>query len=361
MMVRMKENEKVQRRLFALIEEGKRSGSISGWALNEVLTELALEEAQREDMIAAIEDMGICVEHEESGEVMEEEDGDVNLAAWLENADACEAIQMYLREIGTTELLTAEEEQCLARRIQAGDKEAREQFLSANLRLVVAIAKKYRGRGLALEDLIQEGNIGLMKALDRFDYTKGYKFSTYATWWIRQSISRAIGDYGHTIRRPAHVNELINRMNMVCRKMTQELGREPTPQELAKRLRTSVEKVMEAKFAAVDTVSLDTPVGDGDDATLGSFVEDQGSMSPDEITFSTLRNVAVHNALATLTAREAEVLRYRYGLHDGQNYTLEKLAEKYGLTRERVRQIEAKALAKLRHPSRAWQLRDYCG
>ena len=360
-MMRMKENDKVQRRLFELIEEGKRDGSISGWALKDILTELELEDQQREDMIAAIEDMGICVEDDEPEEMDDEPDAETDIPAWTGSNEVCDAIQMYLREIGVTELLSAEEEQRLACRIAAGDREARDRFLSANLRLVVAIAKKYRGRGLALEDLIQEGNIGLMKALDRFDYTKGYKFSTYATWWIRQTICRAIGDCGHTIRRPAHVNELINRMNVCSRKMTQELGREPTPQELARRLRTSVEKVMDAKFAAVDTVSLDTPVGDGDDATLGAFVEDRGSASPDEITFNSHRHLAVHNALETLTDREAEILRYRYGFHDGQNHTLENLAEKYGLTRERIRQIEAKALCKLRHPSRAWQLRDYCG
>ena len=360
-MAKINEKEKAQLRLFELIEEGKRGGSISGWVLSEILMELALEEEQREDMVAAIEDMGICVETDEMEDVPCELDAEHNIPEWSGSGEACEAIQMYLREIGAADLLTAEEEQCLARRIAAGDKAARDRFLSANLRLVVAIAKKYRGRGLPLEDLIQEGNIGMMKALDKFDHTKGYKFSTYATWWIRQAISRAIGDCGHTIRRPAHVNELINRMNVCSRKLFQELGREPTPEELAKRLRTSVEKVMEAKFAAVDAVSLDTPVGDGDDATLGAFVEDQRAISPDEITFSSHRHLAVHNALETLTPREAEILRYRYGFHDGQPYTLEKLAEKYGLTRERVRQIEAKALCKLRHPSRAWQLRDYCG
>ena len=361
MMEKANRNDKIQRRLFALIGEGKRRGFIPARILDRVLAELELDDAQQEEMIASIEDMGICVVSDAYEEAPREPEAEQDPPAWMASEEACEALQMYLREIGVTELLTAEEELELARRVSEGDIEAKTRFVAANLRLVVAIAKRYRFQGLPMEDLIQEGNIGLLKAVDRFDYKKGYKFSTYATWWIRQAISRGIGECGHTIRRPAHVNELINRVNVCSRKMLLELGREPTVRELSERLCISMEKVLEAKFAAVDTLSLDTPLGDGDDATLGTLLVDTGAVSPDEIAFSRHRSMAVHNALASLTPREAEILRYRFGFHDGQAYTLERVAKLYGLTRERVRQIEANALAKLRHPSRAWQLRDYCG
>ena len=291
----------------------------------------------------------------------EQEDGPEDMMLWDGNSEPSGAMQMYLREVGRIPLLTPEEERLLARRITQGDERARQRFISANLRLVISIAKKYRGRGLSMEDLIQEGNIGLMKALDKYDYATGYKFSTYATWWIRQAIARAIGDQGHTIRRPAHIVEAINRMKMVSRDMCLELGREPSVEELAARLGVSVDDVLDIRDAAMDTVSLDTPVGDGDDTTLGAFVEDTRGGSPDETIFDQLRKMAVHNALATLTVREADVLRYRFGMFDGKRYTLEEIGGIFGLTRERIRQIEFKALRKLRQSGRVEQLMDYCG
>ncbi|MBR2047211.1 MAG: sigma-70 family RNA polymerase sigma factor [Oscillospiraceae bacterium] len=280
---------------------------------------------------------------------------------WNESPEPGNSMQIYLHEVSRVPLLTPEEELLLAQRIAQGDQEARQRFIAANLRLVISIAKKFRGRGLSFGDLIQEGSIGLIRALEKYDHTLGNKFSTYATWWIRQTINRAIGEQAHTIRRPAHVVEAINRMKVVSRKLCAELGREPAPEELAERLGISVEDVLEAWRAAADTVSLDTPVGDENDTTLGAFIEDTRAIDPDEAVFSLLRGEAVWNVLSTLPEREAEILQYRFGLMDGKLYTLDQVGQIYGITRERVRQIEASALRKLRQPGRADQLLDYCG
>lgn len=349
----VKMNEKAQAKLFELIEQGRKGDTLPYAMLEAVMEELELDAEQRADMCAAIEGMDISITMEEA----EDRNDGANEADGAD-AGAQEAIRMYLREIRDVELLSPQRERELARRIQEGDELARAEFIRANLRLVVSVAKRYQGRGVPLDDLIQEGNIGLMRAVEKYDYTRGYKFSTYAAWWIRQTITRAIGSMGHMIYRSASMNELINRMNKCSRELFQELGREPTEVELAQRLGVKVEKIWDAQRAAMEPVSLDTPVGDGDDAILSAFVEDREAEDPDMAVFADLRSGAIRKALGTLNSREREVLCYRYGLFDGQNYTLEQVAKKYGLTRERVRQIEKRALA-IRHPAR--QLREYCG
>ena len=268
-------------------------------------------------------------------------------------------IRMYLKEIGKIPLLSTEEEIELAKRMEKGDEEARKKLAEANLRLVVSIAKRYAGRGMQFLDLIQEGNLGLIKAVEKFDYRKGYKFSTYATWWIRQAITRAIADQARTIRIPVHMVETINRLIRTSRQMVQELGREPTPEELAKKLDMPVERVREIKKISQDPVSLETPIGDEEDSHLGDFIQDDNVMVPaDQATF-TLLHEQLMESLETLTEREQQVLRLRFGLDDGRPRTLEEVGRVFHVTRERIRQIEAKALRKLRHPSRSKKLKDY--
>lgn len=268
-------------------------------------------------------------------------------------------IRMYLKEIGKIPLLSTEEEIELAKRMEKGDEEARKKLAEANLRLVVSIAKRYAGRGMQFLDLIQEGNLGLIKAVEKFDYRKGYKFSTYATWWIRQAITRAIADQARTIRIPVHMVETINRLIRTSRQMVQELGREPTPEELAKKLDMPVERVWEIKKISQDPVSLETPIGEEEDSHLGDFIQDDNVMVPaDQATF-TLLHEQLMESLETLTEREQQVLRLRFGLDDGRPRTLEEVGRVFHVTRERIRQIEAKALRKLRHPSRSKKLKDY--
>lgn len=268
-------------------------------------------------------------------------------------------IRMYLKEIGKIPLLSTEEEIELAKRMEKGDEEARKKLAEANLRLVVSIAKRYAGRGMQFLDLIQEGNLGLIKAVEKFDYRKGYKFSTYATWWIRQAITRAIADQARTIRIPVHMVETINRLIRTSRQMVQELGREPTPEELAKKLDMPVERVREIKKISQDPVSLETPIGEEEDSHLGDFIQDNNVMVPaDQATF-TLLHEQLMESLETLTEREQQVLRLRFGLDDGRPRTLEEVGRVFHVTRERIRQIEAKALRKLRHPSRSKKLKDY--
>lgn len=268
-------------------------------------------------------------------------------------------IRMYLKEIGKIPLLSTEEEIELAKRMEKGDEEARKKLAEANLRLVVSIAKRYAGRGMQFLDLIQEGNLGLIKAVEKFDYRKGYKFSTYATWWIRQAITRAIADQARTIRIPVHMVETINRLIRTSRQMVQELGREPTPEELAKRLDMPAERVREIKKISQDPVSLETPIGEEEDSHLGDFIQDDNVMVPaDQATF-TLLHEQLMESLETLTEREQQVLRLRFGLDDGRPRTLEEVGRVFHVTRERIRQIEAKALRKLRHPSRSKKLKDY--
>ena len=270
-------------------------------------------------------------------------------------------VRMYLREIGKIPLLTFDEELDLAKRILEGDEEAKQKLAESNLRLVVSIAKKYVGRGMLFLDLIQEGNMGLIKAVEKFDYTKGFKFSTYATWWIRQAITRAIADQARTIRIPVHMVETINKLIRTSRNLLQQMGREPTPEEIAKEMEIPVEKVVEIQKIAQDPVSLETPIGEEEDSHLGDFIQDEDSPAPHDAASYTLLKEQLEEVMNTLTPREAKVLKLRFGLEDGKSRTLEEVGKEFNVTRERIRQIEAKALRKLRHPSRSKKLRDYMG
>ena len=270
-------------------------------------------------------------------------------------------VRMYLREIGKIPLLTFDEELELAKRILKGDEEAKQKLAESNLRLVVSIAKKYVGRGMLFLDLIQEGNMGLIKAVEKFDYTKGFKFSTYATWWIRQAITRAIADQARTIRIPVHMVETINKLIRTSRNLLQQMGREPTPEEIAKEMEIPVEKVVEIQKIAQDPVSLETPIGEEEDSHLGDFIQDEDSPAPHDAASYTLLKEQLEEVMNTLTPREAKVLKLRFGLEDGKSRTLEEVGKEFNVTRERIRQIEAKALRKLRHPSRSKKLRDYMG
>ncbi|MCD8106296.1 MAG: RNA polymerase sigma factor RpoD [Lachnospiraceae bacterium] len=304
-----------------------------------------------EELLLEPEDDILISEHEEIELIS---DADV-----LEGVSTEDPVRMYLKEIGNVPLLSGDEEIELAKRVEQGDEEAKKKLTEANLRLVVSIAKKYVGRGMPFLDLIQEGNMGLMKAVDKFDYTKGYKFSTYATWWIRQAITRGIADTGRTIRVPVHMVETINKTLRMTRTLLQELGREPTPEEVADRLGVPVSRVREVLKISRDPVSLDTPIGEEDDSHLGDFIEDDTALSPaDSAAFSMLRE-ELSTALESLTERERQVIKLRFGLEDGRARTLEEVGKEFNVTRERIRQIEAKALRKLRHPSRSKRLKDF--
>ncbi len=276
-----------------------------------------------------------------------------------EGINVDDPVRMYLREIGRIPLLTFDQELDLAKRILKGDEEAKKKLAESNLRLVVSIAKKYVGRGMLFLDLIQEGNMGLIKAVEKFDYTKGFKFSTYATWWIRQAITRAIADQARTIRIPVHMVETINKLIRTSRHLLQQLGREPTPEEIAQEMEIPVEKVIEIQKIAQDPVSLETPIGEEDDSHLGDFIQDDDSPAPQDSAAYTLLKEQLEEVMSTLTPREAKVLKLRFGLEDGKARTLEEVGREFDVTRERIRQIEAKALRKLRHPSRSKKLRDY--
>ena len=358
----------------ALIARAKRDGSIQATELTAELEKLDLPVEKIEHIYDTFDAMGIQIVSPELeldvsddlGMDMDEvPDGDdeelvdpLELAAEY-NLD--DPVRMYLKEIGQVKLLTADEEIELAKRVSEGDKAAKDRLTEANLRLVVSIAKKYSGRGLHILDLIQEGNTGLIRAVDKFDYTKGNKFSTYATWWIRQAITRAIADQARTIRVPVHMVEVINKANRCNRKLVQELGREPTLEEIAADLNLTIEKIIEANRTAADTLSLDMPVGDEEDTTIGSFVEDDNTPGPVDATSNAMLSEALTEILGTLTEREADVLRMRFGMYDGRTHTLEEVGQIFGVTRERIRQIENKAIRKLRHPSRAKKIKDfYC-
>ena len=353
--------------ILALLSKGQKAGLLQSSEILTVLEKLDIGAEQIEHIYDTIENMGIQIvgaelEVDAPSEIIGEEEEElvdpVELAAEY-NLD--DPVRMYLKEIGQIRLLTAEEEQALAAKVAEGDKYAKDKLTEANLRLVVSIAKKYSGRGLHILDLIQEGNTGLIRAVDKFDYTKGNKFSTYATWWIRQAITRAIADQARTIRVPVHMVEVINKVTRCNRKLVQELGRESTMEEIAADLKIPVEKVIEATRTSADTLSLDTPVGDEEDTTIGSFVEDDNTPGPADATSNTLLAEALNEILDTLTEREADVLRMRFGMYDGRTHTLEEVGQIFGVTRERIRQIENKAIRKLRHPSRAKKIKDfYC-
>ena len=364
--------EEQMAQLSALIAKLKKAGSIASTDLLTELEKLDLNVEQIEQFYEQCDNLGIQVTADELDlddsviddglkEIQEEEPEMVDPVELAAEYNLDDPVRMYLKEIGQVKLLTAEEEVELAKRVAEGDKKAKDQLTEANLRLVVSIAKKYSGRGLHILDLIQEGNTGLIRAVDKFDYTKGNKFSTYATWWIRQAITRAIADQARTIRVPVHMVEVINKAARCNRKLVQELGREPTLEEVAAELNLPVEKIIEANRTAADTLSLDTPVGDEEDTTIGSFVEDDNTPGPADATSNTLLAEALGEILDTLTEREADVLRMRFGMYDGRTHTLEEVGQIFGVTRERIRQIENKAIRKLRHPSRAKKIKDfYC-
>ena len=311
-----------------------------------------IEDSGKEDDLLLGDDDDIILSEEDEVEIID----DVDV---LEGVSTEDPVRMYLKEIGNVPLLSTEEEIELAKRVEEGDEAAKKKLTEANLRLVVSIAKKYVGRGMPFLDLIQEGNMGLMKAVDKFDYSKGYKFSTYATWWIRQAITRGIADTGRTIRVPVHMVETINKTLRMTRTLLQELGREPTPEEVADRLNVPVSRVREVLKISRDPVSLDTPIGEEDDSHLGDFIEDDSALSPaDSAAFSMLRE-ELNTALESLTDRERQVVELRFGLRDGRARTLEEVGREFNVTRERIRQIEAKALRKLRHPSRSKRLKDF--
>ena len=326
-----------------------------------------LEANQMDKLIETVEDQGIGVVDDDGQPFARQVEKQKETAKKAQKEDLTappgvkinDPVRMYLKEIGRVDLLTADEEVSLAKRIEVGDEEAKQELAEANLRLVVSIAKRYVGRGMSFLDLIQEGNMGLMKAVEKFDYTKGFKFSTYATWWIRQAITRAIADQARTIRIPVHMVETINKLVRVQRQLLQDLGREPTPEEIGAEMDLPTEKVREILKIAQEPVSLETPIGEEDDSHLGDFIEDNEATSPSENAAYELLKEQLEEVLDTLTDREENVLRLRFGLDDGRQRTLEDVGKVFGVTRERIRQIEAKALRKLRHPSRSKQLKDF--
>ena len=343
-----------------LLERGKKKGILTYQEIIDTLEEIEIEPAQIEAIYENIESIGIEVVgniDEELAEIKEEET-EIDLTV-PEGIALDDPVRMYLKEIGKVPLLTAEEETELAQRMMEGDEEAKKRLSEANLRLVVSIAKRYVGRGMLFLDLIQEGNLGLIKAVEKFDYQKGYKFSTYATWWIRQAITRAIADQARTIRIPVHMVETINKLIRVSRQLLQELGRDPYPEEIAKEMNLSLEKVREIQKIAQEPVSLETPIGEEEDSHLGDFIPDDDAPAPAEAASFTLLKEQLIDVLSTLTPREEKVLRLRFGLDDGRARTLEEVGKEFEVTRERIRQIEAKALRKLRHPSRSKKLKDY--
>ena len=374
----MKKDEKLDS-VQALIQKGKKKGSITYREIMDALQGVDLSADQIDDVYQQFGRMGIDVvpepgqvdlevlkkakqrdeeQAEESEDEEEEDESEVDLSV-PEGVGIDDPVRMYLKEIGRVPLLSAEEEINLAKRMEAGDEEAKRRLAEANLRLVVSIAKRYVGRGMLFLDLIQEGNLGLIKAVEKFDYEKGFKFSTYATWWIRQAITRAIADQARTIRIPVHMVETINKLIRVSRQLLQELGREPIPEEIAKVMDIPVERVREIMKIAQEPVSLETPIGEEEDSHLGDFIPDEDAPAPAEAASFILLKEQLEEVLETLTPREEKVLRLRFGLDDGRTRTLEEVGQEFGVTRERIRQIEAKALRKLRHPSRSKKLKDY--
>ncbi len=356
--------ENLNNRVRELMETGKAKGVLTYKEIVEQLSELDVDAEQIDKVLDALDNLGIEVVNEEKAAQPEpepvldasvEEDLDLSVPEGISIDDP---VRMYLKEIGKVPLLTAEEEIELAKRMEEGDEDAKHRLAEANLRLVVSIAKRYVGRGMLFLDLIQEGNLGLIKAVEKFDYRKGYKFSTYATWWIRQAITRAIADQARTIRIPVHMVETINKLIRVSRQLLQEYGRDPTPEEIAAEMGTSEEKVREIIKIAQEPVSLETPIGEEEDSHLGDFIPDDDAPAPAEAAAFTLLKEQLMSVLSTLTPREEKVLKLRFGLEDGRARTLEEVGKYFKVTRERIRQIEAKALRKLRHPSRSRKLKD---
>ena len=348
--------QKYREKLKILVEMAKKKKNVLEHSeIAEVYQDMNLTAEQMESVYEYLENQNIDVIGFTEDQT-EEEKIDISLPDGISIDDP---VRMYLKEIGKVPLLTADEEIELARRMENGDEEAKKRLAEANLRLVVSIAKRYVGRGMLFLDLIQEGNLGLIKAVEKFDYRKGYKFSTYATWWIRQAITRAIADQARTIRIPVHMVETINKLIRVSRQLLQELGRDPSPDEIAEELEMPVSKVREIMKIAQEPVSLETPIGEEEDSHLGDFIEDKEMMIPADAAAYTLLKEQLLEVLDTLTDREQKVLRLRFGLDDGRSRTLEEVGKEFNVTRERIRQIEAKALRKLRHPSRSKKLRDY--
>ncbi|MBN2853156.1 MAG: RNA polymerase sigma factor RpoD [Clostridia bacterium] len=341
-----------------LLTKAKTKNAITFKEINDYLEDLDFESDQMEQLYEKFEVAGVdVIEDDKELEEIEEELGrDVQIPDGISIDDP---VRMYLKEIGKVTLLTAKDEIRLAKGMECGDDECKKQLAEANLRLVVSIAKRYVGRGMQFLDLIQEGNLGLIKAVEKFDYTKGYKFSTYATWWIRQAITRAIADQARTIRIPVHMVETINKLIRVSRQLVQELGRDPLPEEIAEEMNISVDKVREIMKISQEPVSLETPIGEEEDSHLGDFIPDQDALAPSEAAAFTLLKEQLVSVLDTLTPREEKVLKLRFGLEDGKARTLEEVGREFNVTRERIRQIEAKALRKLRHPSRSKKLKDY--
>ena len=350
-----------QAKIAELLETGKQRGILTYNEVMDALGEFELDQDQIERIYGEIEEMNIdVVEEVEIPEDINEEIAEIEtVLASTEGVNIDDPVRMYLKEIGRVPLLTAQEEVDIATRMAEGDQDAKHQLAEANLRLVVSIAKRYVGRGMLFLDLIQEGNLGLIKAVEKFDYRKGYKFSTYATWWIRQAITRAIADQARTIRIPVHMVETINKLIRVNRQLVQEYGRDPRPDEIAKEMGISEDKVREIMKIAQEPVSLETPIGEEDDSHLGDFIPDDDAPAPADAVANALLKEQLGDVLNTLTPREAKVLRLRYGLDDGKARTLEEVGKEFNVTRERIRQIEAKALRKLRHPFRSKKLKDF--
>ncbi len=347
-----------QNKLNELIELGKAKGKLT---YDEVINQLAaydVDPEQFDQVLQTLIESGVTIMRSQDTETAQQPQSMADTAL-TEGISIDDPVRMYLKEIGKVPLLTADQETELAMRMEQGDEDAKHQLAEANLRLVVSIAKRYVGRGMLFLDLIQEGNLGLIKAVEKFDYRKGYKFSTYATWWIRQAITRAIADQARTIRIPVHMVETINKLIRVSRQLLQELGREPVPEEIAKAMGISENKVREIIKIAQEPVSLETPIGEEEDSHLGDFIPDDDAPAPAEAASHALMKEQLEEVLDTLTPREEKVLRLRFGLDDGHQRTLEEVGKEFNVTRERIRQIEAKALRKLRHPSRSKKLKDY--
>ena len=375
-MTEREQMEKRQQILRELVEFGKKNGKITAKEINRAIDELELDSTQQDNFYAALEKLGVEIAMGEDDmmedtpliESLDEDFSNVeeipeeeltNPMALMEGIAIDDPVRMYLKEIGKVNLLSSDEEIELAKRMLEGDENAKQRLAEANLRLVVSIAKRYVGRGMQFLDLIQEGNLGLIKAVEKFDYTKGYKFSTYATWWIRQAITRAIADQARTIRIPVHMVETINKVIRVSRQLLQELGHDPSPEEIAEVMNMPVQKVRDILKIAMEPVSLETPIGEEEDSHLGDFIADDDTPEPAEMASYTLLKEQLVEVLKTLTPREEKVLRLRFGIEDGRTRTLEEVGKEFNVTRERIRQIEAKALRKLRHPSRSKKLKDF--